>query len=179
MHALYIFQRKFCCWKSPTWFPKLFHCVNQEALHSLITLLRETQIFWPKLSGLDLWHICSVVLILCNTLDCSLPGSFVHGIFQARIRKWVAMPSSRGSSWPKDWTQFSCIASRFFTVRATAAAAKSLQLCPTLCDPTDSCPPDFPIPGILQARILEWVAISSPMHESEKWKWSRSVVSDS
>ena len=41
-----------------------------------------------------------------------------------------------------------------------AAAAKSLQSCPTLCNPRDSSPPDFPIPGILQARTLEWVAIS-------------------
>ena len=41
-----------------------------------------------------------------------------------------------------------------------AAAAKSLQSCLTLCDPIDGSPPDFPIPGILQARILEWVAIS-------------------
>ena len=42
-----------------------------------------------------------------------------------------------------------------------AAAAKSLQLCPTLCDPIDGSPPDSPVPGILQARTLEWVAISS------------------
>ena len=42
---------------------------------------------------------------------------------------------------------------------AAAAAAKSLQSCPTLCDPIDSSPPGSPIPGILQARILEWVAI--------------------
>ena len=43
---------------------------------------------------------------------------------------------------------------------AAAAAAKSLQLCPTLCDPIDGSPPGSPIPGIIQARILEWVAIS-------------------
>ena len=49
-----------------------------------------------------------------------------------------------------------------------AAAAKSLQLCPTLCDPIGNSPPGSPIPGILKARTLEWVAISSPMHESEK-----------
>ena len=42
----------------------------------------------------------------------------------------------------------------------TAAAAKSLQSCPTLCDPTDGSPPGFPVPGSLQARTLEWVAIS-------------------
>ena len=43
---------------------------------------------------------------------------------------------------------------------SAAAAAKSLQSCPTLCDPIDGSPPDSPIPGILQARIQEWVAIS-------------------
>ena len=43
---------------------------------------------------------------------------------------------------------------------AAAAAAKSLQLCPTLCDPIDGSPPGSPIPGFLQARTLEWVAIS-------------------
>ena len=49
-----------------------------------------------------------------------------------------------------------------------AAAAKSLQLCPTLCDPIDGSPPSSAVPGILQARTLEWAAISSPMHESGK-----------
>ena len=44
---------------------------------------------------------------------------------------------------------------------AAAAAAKSLQSCLTLCDPIDGSPPDSPVPGILQARTLEWVAISS------------------
>ena len=44
---------------------------------------------------------------------------------------------------------------------AVAEAAKSLQSCPTLCDPIDGSPPGSPIPGILQARTLEWVAISS------------------
>ena len=42
----------------------------------------------------------------------------------------------------------------------SAAAAKSLQLCPTLCDPRDGSPPGSPIPGILQARTLEWIAVS-------------------
>ena len=51
---------------------------------------------------------------------------------------------------------------------AGAAATKSLQSCPTLCDPIDGSPPGLPVPGILQARTLEWVAISFPMHESEK-----------
>ena len=52
-----------------------------------------------------------------------------------------------------------CIQKRLH-LRTVAAAAKSLQSCPTLCDPTDGSPPGSPIPGILQARTLEWVAIS-------------------
>ena len=55
---------------------------------------------------------------------------------------------------------------------AAAAAAKSLQLCPTLCDPIVSSPPGSPIPGILQARTLEWVAISF-----NAWKWKVKVKS--
>ena len=51
---------------------------------------------------------------LCDSMDCSLPGSSVHGILQARILEWVAMPSSRGSSQPRDGTQVSCITGRFF-----------------------------------------------------------------
>ena len=53
------------------------------------------------------------------------------------------------------------------------AAAKSLQSCPTLCNPIDSSPPGSPIPGILQARTLEWVAISF----SNTWKWKVKVKS--
>ena len=48
----------------------------------------------------------------------------------------------------------------FAAAAAAAAAAKSLQSCPTLCDPIDGSPPGSPVPGILQARTLEWVAIS-------------------
>ena len=48
----------------------------------------------------------------------------------------------------------------YTTATAAAAAATSLQSCPTLCDPTDGSPPGSPVPGILQARTLEWVAIS-------------------
>ena len=56
---------------------------------------------------------------------------------------------------------------------AAAAAAKSLQSCPTLCDPIDGSPPDSPVPGILQERTLEWGAISF----SNAWKWKGKVKS--
>ena len=52
-------------------------------------------------------------------MDCSLSGSSVHGILQARLLEWVAILFSRGSSWPKDWTRVSHIAGRFFSVWAT------------------------------------------------------------
>ena len=55
----------------------------------------------------------------------------------------------------------------------SAAAAKSLQSCPTLCDPIDSSPPGSPVPWILQARTLEWIAISF----SNAWKWKMKSLS--
>ena len=89
-------------------------------------------------------------------------------VFQMRKRK------------PKKWlakiTQLAREKSRTLNMSCTAfpaaaAAAKSLQLCLTLCDPRDGSPPGSPIPGILQARTLEWVAISF----SNAWKWKVKV----
>ena len=61
---------------------------------------------------------------LCNHMDCSQPGCSVHGISQARILEWVAMPSSRGSSQPRDWTQVFRITGRFLTFWATREAPR-------------------------------------------------------
>ena len=58
-------------------------------------------------------------------MDCSPPGSSVHGILQARILEWVVIPFSRGSSQTRGWTQVFCIAGRFFTVWATKEALPS------------------------------------------------------
>ena len=58
------------------------------------------------------------------------------------------------------WTFVSKVMSLLFNMLSAAAAAKSLQWCPTLCDPIYGSPPGSPVPGILQARTLEWVAIS-------------------
>ena len=94
-------------------------------------------------------------------MDCSPPGSSVHGDLQARTLEWVATLYFKESSWPRDQTWVSCIAAAFFfffffylwATRDTllmAAAAKSLQSCTTLCDqhgrqPTGLCHPwDFP-----------------------------------
>ena len=63
-------------------------------------------------------------------MDCSLPGSSVHGISQIRILEWVAISFSRGSSWHRDWTWVSLTAGRFFTIWATSkASVTSLSVC--------------------------------------------------
>ena len=59
---------------------------------------------------------------LCDPMDCSLPGSSVHGIFQAKVLEWIAISSSRGSSRPRDQTQISHIVGRRFTIWATREA---------------------------------------------------------
>ena len=65
-------------------------------------------------------------------------------------------------------------------IKITAAtAAKLLQSCPTLCDPIDGSPPGCPVPGISRQEHWSGLPFPSPVHESEKWKWSRSFVSDS
>ena len=90
-------------------------------------------------------------------MDCSPPGSSVHGIFQ----EWVAISFSRGSSQPRDPTQVSLIAGRCFNLWATREAQSEVaQLCPSLWDPMDCSLPDFSVHGIFQARVPEWIAIS-------------------
>ena len=82
-------------------------------------------------------------------MDCSLPGSSVHGILQARILELVAIRFSKGSSQPSDWTQVSCIAGTFFITSATWDALLCLvaQSCLTLCDPGDYSPPGSSLLG--------------------------------
>ena len=70
-------------------------------------------------------------LTLCDPMDCSPPGPSVHGILQARILEWVAVPFSRESSQPRNWTQVSSIAGEFFTIWATRnTGVGSLSLLP-------------------------------------------------
>ena len=76
-----------------------------------------------------------------DPMDCTPPGSSIHGILQARVLEWGAIDYS---------------------------AAKSLQSCLTLCDPIDGLLPGSSVPGILQARTLEWIAIS--FSNAWKWK---------
>ena len=85
---------------------------------------------------------------LSDPMDWSPPGSSICGIFQARVLEW-------GASAFSDTMTRVCI-----SYLSSAAAAKSLQLCPTVYDPIDCSPPSSLIPGIFQARVLEWGAIA-------------------
>ena len=89
---------------------------------------------------------------------------------EGQCREWSAVyytrkPKAESPLSQGPWAVF--VWSLFINL-AAAAAAKSLQSCPTLCDPIDRSPPDSSVPGILQARILEWVAIS--FSSASKWK---------
>ena len=98
----------------------------------------------------DLWHALLLFLIYLNI--------FKYKLIFKYTTLWVV-------------SSISC--------EVCVAAAKSLQSCLTPCDPIDGSPPGSPVPGTLQARTLGGLPFPSPMHESEKWKWSRSVVSNS
>ena len=82
-----------------------------------------TAIRWQWHSGGGL--VAKSCLTLCNPIDCSPPGSTVHGILQARMLEWVAISFSRGSSQPRDQTQVSSIAGRIFTIQASREALRS------------------------------------------------------
>ena len=89
--------------------------------------------------------VCAQSLIyvwLWDPIDCSPPGSSVHGILKARILEWVAMPSSKGSSQPRGRTQVSCVAGGFFTIWATREAHEYWSGWPI------PSPGDLPDPGI-------------------------------
>ena len=82
------------------WVPLECVCVCVCVSHSVVSIAQSCPPLW-------------------NPMDCSLPGSFVHGILQARKLEWVVMPFSRGSSHPRDQIQVSHTVDRFFTIWAT------------------------------------------------------------
>ena len=71
--------------------------------------------------------VTQLFLTLCNPVDCSPPGFSVHGILQARILEWIAISSSRGSSWPRDEIRVSCTANGFFTTWTTREAPMQVK----------------------------------------------------
>ena len=122
-------------------------------------------VIWPSSVESSLkWKLVSK----SGTLP-TLPFSLCHSVWEACYL--LTIPTDRRMR----RGQYESISSKVleelldvFPHIAAAAAAKLLQSCPTLCDPIDSSPPGSPVPGILQARTLEWVAIS--FSHARKWK---------
>ena len=89
---------------------------SKDFIHTVVETLKRSVCLMGYFFFLSLTQSSPTV---CSPMDCSPPGSSAHGIFQAKILEWVALPFSRGSSQPRDWTQVSCIAGRLFTIWAT------------------------------------------------------------
>ena len=118
---------------------------------------------------------CYLFTQLCPTfrgpMDCSPLGFSVHGICQVRKLEWVVISFSRGSSWPRDWTLFSCLSGRFLITEPPGKPSYSIEKsesesCSVV---SDSLQPRglYTVHGILQARILEWVAFLSSRGSSQ------------
>ena len=162
------------------WATKNTQSRNRRCFHFVLLLQQITTNFWLKQCTfivLVSWSqksdacgmlmiVLSCVRLVYNPEDCSPPGSSVHGIFQARILEWVAISFSRISSQARDGTWVSCLAGRFFTTeppgKPCGMKVKVTQSFPTLCDVMD-----YTVHGILQARILEWVAF--PFSNGSSW----------
>ena len=140
-------------------------------------ILLEIQISWLS------WRQTESTSQLCHVPFCVYKALLVFGcsidLRPVLLKLWVFSLISKGcySSVIKGMNRETKGKTRDFLkfhFPATAAAAgKSLQLCPTPCDATDSSPPGSPVPGILEARTLEWIAISF----SSAWKWKVKVKS--
>ena len=109
-------------------------------------------------------------LTLCDPMDCSLPGSSVHGILQTRILERVAMPSSQMFKLDLEKAEEPEI-----NCQHPLSESEVAQSCPTFCNPVDCSLPVFSVHGMLQARILEWVTIS--FSRGYSWPRDRTKVS--
>ena len=126
------------------------------------------------------WLYCRATEPKFQPKDNMWPWRFFCGIVAKYSRKFIWLSCRRRMDWWRMSLCLNVITGHFslggiwylyLNQNAAAAAAKSLQLCPSLCNPIDGSPRGSPVPGILQARTLEWVAISF----SNAWKWKVKV----
>ena len=140
----------------------------------------------PSKPTLSPWCMCAQSLQSCLTLfdpmDCSPPGFSTHGISQARILEWVAMSSSRGSSWPRDPARISyvsCIDRQVLNHQLLLLLLSHVS-CVRLCATPEMAAHQAPLSlGFSRQEHWSGLPFPFPTHESEKWKWSRSVMPDS
>ena len=114
--------------KTHAWYP--FYVESKKVIISLFLLF--LMVWQEVLQSSTMWRWWwfspSVVSDSCDSVDCSLPGSSVHGILQARILEWIAISFPRGSSWPRDRTWLSCTAGKRFTIWAIRESQGDLML---------------------------------------------------
>ena len=140
----------------------------------------------------------ALCLTLCEPMDCSPPGSSVHGILQATILEWIAISFSRGSSPLRDWTWVSLVAGRFFTLPSgksnirmlsTVNQGRSVYRLPSSFSSFKNTKVKVKLLSHVQIFVIPWTVVyqaplsmgfsrqehwsglpfPSPMHESEKW----------
>ena len=117
-----ILQARILEWVAMPSFRRSSQPRDEPPISSVSCTGRHVLYHWHHLGSPTTCVCAQLCLTLCNPMDCSPAGSSVHGILSARILEWVAMPSSRGSSRPRDQTcisYVSCIAGRFFTTSTT------------------------------------------------------------
>ena len=120
-----------CLMETWMWIPLMTSDIEHFFMHFLVIC----GLTWHSSSGFSAFRVslshssflvkvlaAQLCLTLCDPVDCCPPGSPANGILWARILEWVAMTSSRGSSWPRDRIRVSSIAGRFFTIWATREA---------------------------------------------------------
>ena len=167
------------CWLASGWVchlgmrpSSLCQALLSSCICWVIPLSKTTQLSPTEIPGLE--QLCEInvksevaqsCLTLWDLMDCSLPHSPIHGIFQARLLEWVAISFSRGSSRPRDRTRVSLIVSRCFTVWATREVKWKLLMCPTLCDPMD-CIVQWNSPGqntgVGSVSLLQGIYLPNP-----------------
>ena len=120
---------------------------------------------WAVVAGVNSYHLARSDCVHCPPILCS-----VTSLLQLEIVDSLksAVEGSIYTTEIGGCYKAGLVCSNCWLLTAATAAAKLLQSCPTLCDPIDGSPPGCPIPGILQARTLEWVAIS--FSSARKWK---------
>ena len=131
--------------------------------------MQNPEVKWNEMKVL----ITQSCLTLCDPTNCSPPGFSVHGILEARILQWIAILFSRGSNHGLLHCRqilylWATGKSKILLVVTSIVRAQSLQTSPTLCNRMDCSLPGSSVHGIFQARILEWVAMSSSRGSSRR-----------
>ena len=145
--------------------------IQRKACKDYCNILKEIKI---GQSGFFITCACVLSYVLLFAMPWTVAHQASLSMGLSRQENWMGLPCPPPGDLPNlgTETRFPALAGEFFTTeQSEAVAAKSLPSCLTLCDPIDGSPPGSAVPGILQARTVEWVAISF----SNAWKWKVKV----